>query len=115
MFRHMKWSKAEKKVARRAYDLAYRRECEALIKEVKARSRKVAEPDELWSLADYLWAHRQEIDDKYDYRYSVLPLVFARLASESWLSLADLEGLDPDKLATIEGLLGPNDEGETDG
>ncbi len=110
MFRHMKWSKAEKKIARRAYDLAYRRECEALIKEVKARSRKVVEPDDLWRLADDLWAHRQEIEDKYDYRYSVLPLVFARLISEGWLSLSDLDGLDPDKLARIATLLGPEEE-----
>ncbi len=44
---------------------------------------------------------RNEIDEKYDYRYSVLILVFARLIKDGWLSFEDLEGLAEEKIAQI--------------
>ncbi|MGC9468244.1 MAG: hypothetical protein ACP5HS_06620 [Anaerolineae bacterium] len=112
MFKDMTWSRAEKKAARAAFDLAYRRECAALLARVKQMAAAAAEPDDLWALSDYLWEHRQEIDDKYDYRYSVLILVFARLLSEGWLQLSDLEALSEDKLSVIRRLeaFGSEDE-----
>lgn len=36
---------------------------------------------------------RRETDRKYDYRYSVLIEVFARLLSKGWLSQANLSGV----------------------
>lgn len=44
-------------------------------------------------------------NEKYDYRYSVLPIVFARLIEEHWLAEAGLHGLEEDKLKAIKGLL----------
>jgi hypothetical protein len=45
-----------------------------------------------------LTQRRQEIDAKYDFRYSVLPLVFANLLREGRISEDDLRGLGEDKL-----------------
>ncbi len=73
--REMKWSPAEKVVARRAFDLALGRELEAVVEEAKDRAAKIQEPSELWELERWLTERRQGIDRKYDYRYSVLPLV----------------------------------------
>ena len=42
------------------------------------------------------------MDKKYDYRYSVLPSVFARLIREGWLSFEKLEGLGEDKIQEIK-------------
>ena len=70
--REMKWSPAEKAVARRAFDLALRRELEAVVREAKDRAAKIQEASELWELERWLTQRRQEIDRKYDYRYSVL-------------------------------------------
>lgn len=36
----------------------------------------------------------RELDQKYDFRYSVLIGVFARLMAEGWLTLEDLAGMD---------------------
>jgi len=49
---------------------------------------------------------RLEIDAKYDYRYSVLVSVFARLVQEGWLSEGDLRGLAAEKLEAISRILG---------
>jgi hypothetical protein len=99
--RDITWSKTEKSVARVAFDLAYRRECEAISKRINDMIRDIANPGDIWRLHDLLSEKREEIDEKYDYRYSVLIFVFARLMKEGWLKASDLGGLHEDKVARI--------------
>jgi hypothetical protein len=104
MFRNMKWSQGEKRAARRAFDLAYERECAALIQQVQKIARGLEEPDDVWKLSDFIVQRRKDIDDTYDFRMSVLPQLLARLLSEKWISTADLKGLDEEKREQIRGL-----------
>ena len=97
----LKWSHAEKTVARRAFDLALGKELEALIREAKGRSARIEEPSELWDLESWLTERRREIDRRYDYRYSILPLVFAQLLRAGRLTEDDLHGLGQEKLDLI--------------
>lgn len=97
----LKWSHAEKTVARRAFDLALGKELEDLIREAKGRSARIEEPSELWDLETWLTKRRREIDQSYDYRYSVLPLVFAQLLRDGRLTEDDLRGLGKEKLDRI--------------
>jgi Photoprotection regulator fluorescence recovery protein len=55
----------------------------------------------IWDLHDYLSKKRREIDSKYDYRYSVLLMVFARLVYEGWLTEDDLSGIGSEKFDII--------------
>ena len=98
------WSTTEQKVAQVAFDKAYKREISALIHEVRESSSAIAALEDIWRLHDYLSAKRHNIDGKYDYQYSVLVFVFARLIKEGWLQLDELEGLDKGKLAKIASL-----------
>ncbi|WP_026733765.1 MULTISPECIES: hypothetical protein [unclassified Fischerella] len=100
----IEWSKTEKKVAQEAFEKAYEREINALIEEVRSKASTIAELDDMWRLHDFLSARRHEIDGKYDYRYSVLIFVFARLVKEGWLHLDELEGLNTDKLTKVAAL-----------
>ena len=77
-----KWSHAEKVIARQAFDLALRNELQTTIREAEDRPAKVSEPAELRELEDWLAERRQDINRRYDYRYSVLPMVFAQLLRE---------------------------------
>ena len=95
------WSAAEKKVARRAFDTAYKRECQAIEQEVRSMLHNARDCDVIWRLEEYLRRRRREIDQKYDFRYSVLMLVFARLFQEGWLTEEDLAGLREDKIQRI--------------
>jgi hypothetical protein len=52
----------------------------------------------LWNLEHWLTERRQEIDKRYDYRYSVLPLVFAQLLRDGRLTEDELHGLGQEKL-----------------
>ena len=62
---------------------------------------QVREASDLWDLEDWLGKRRREINEKYDYRYSVLLTVFARLIYEGRLSEDDLKGLRADKIDEI--------------
>ncbi len=99
------WTKAEKTVARRAFELAYSRECETIAAEVRRRATTINGAEEIWALHDYLIEQRKATDAKYDYRYSQLEFVFSRLVAEGWLRLDELAGLDEEKTERIRGIV----------
>lgn len=102
---HIKWSKSEKKIAREAFEKAYERECSYLGGRIREKANNIRKSDDIWELHDFLTEKRKEIDEKYDYRYSVLDFVFARLTKESWLEYDDLEGVAEEKIEHIKSLL----------
>lgn len=99
--RDLKWSPAEKAIARKAFEAALSRELKAVIAETKRLAARIEQPDDLWELERYLTAKRKEIDETFDYRYSVLPLVFGVLIRRGRLGEQELHGLSEDKLARI--------------
>jgi len=98
-----RWSKAEKKIAKQAFDLAYKRKCQKIIEQIK--KRKLSNNEDIWTLGDYIHKKRKEIDRKFDYRYSQLILVFSTFIKENLLSLEDLAGLNNEKIDTINKIL----------
>jgi hypothetical protein len=98
----LKWSPAEKVIARKAFHLALGRELQSVILEAKSKAAKIQEPSGLWELEQYLTQRRNDIDRMYDYRYSVLPLVLANLLSSGRLVEDELHGLREDKLDCIK-------------
>ena len=99
------WSKKEKAIARRAFENAYEKECKDLIEKTQKRASEAKEPSDIWRLHDFLTKRIKEIENKYDYRYSTLILVFARLMQEGWLTVDEMEGLDEDKITKIRYLV----------
>lgn len=99
------WSKTEKAVARKAFDSAYQKECASILMETRKRLACISDPEDVWEINDYLWDQRKQINDKYDYRYSVLLDVLTRLICEGWVSLDALDGLDEEKRGYIKWFL----------
>jgi hypothetical protein len=97
----MKWSEAEKKVARRVFEAALAAELAEIIADFKLRAAAVEVPDEMWEIEEHLRKKRLEIDRKYDYRYSQLIFVFGRLVLEGRVQEAQLAGLSEEKLNGI--------------
>jgi hypothetical protein len=95
------WSNAEKKVARRAYEAARQAVLAVTLAEFKAKAAAATTIDDMWSIVDGLRQRRRELEELLDYRYSQLPLVFARLIVEGHLDEGQLAGLSDDKLAEI--------------
>jgi Photoprotection regulator fluorescence recovery protein len=93
----MNWKDSEKRVARHAFDAALQRELAAVMAEFKQRAAAAKEPDDLWNTETYLTRKRKDIDAKYDYRYSQLVMVFAKLMRDGFVTEQELEGLAEDK------------------
>ena len=102
----LRWSDAEKKIARRVFDTALQQELDEVIRTVKGMARDIKEPSDLWKMEEFLTRHRKAIDSKYDYRYSQLPLVFGQLARKGQIRLEDLRGLGEEKLAWVRFIAG---------
>ena len=96
------WSPQEKKIARVAFDKAYKNEMEKIKNELEKKLKNLDDIQKIWSIENYLSQRRKEIDRKYDYRYSALIIVFGRLLSEGYIEEKDLEGLSEDKLEAIK-------------
>jgi hypothetical protein len=98
----VKWTAAEKKVARRAFDQALERHLSAITAEAKRMMANVADPSELWQVEAYLTESRKTVDRLYQFRYSDLLRVFSILMRDDWLKEADLVGLQAEKIADIK-------------
>ncbi|MCS3448886.1 MULTISPECIES: hypothetical protein [Bradyrhizobium] len=105
MYRDLQWSPAEKKIARKAYDSAVECALAKVMVEFKSRAVAAATPSEMWEVGAYLHQQRGELDEMFDYRYSQLPLVFARLIREQHLDEALLAGLSDEKRQVIRSIL----------
>lgn len=101
----LKWSKTEKKIARAAFDIALDRESGSLIKKIKEKASKLKEHDDIWELNRFLNKLSRQMEEKYEYRYSMLTLVFARLIQEGWMHYNDLEGLGEEKIEQIKSII----------
>jgi len=99
--RDLKWSGAEKTIARKAFERALHQDLEAVIRETRKMAETIEQPSDVWELERYLTQRRKEIDCQYDYRYSVLLFVFADLIRKGRLREEDLHGLSEDKLEHI--------------
>lgn len=105
MSQDLKWSPAEKKIARRAFDAALETRLAALVADFKLKASAVTTASELWEIEDYLREQRREIDTIFDYRYSQLSMVFAHLIRRGWLDESRLDGLSEDKREDIRRIL----------
>ncbi len=105
MFHDLKWSPSEKKIARKAYDVALEAALAKVMAEFRAKASAAATPSDMWGVEDYLREQRREIDEMFEYRYSQLPFVFARLIREGHLDENPLDGLSQEKREIISRFL----------
>jgi hypothetical protein len=96
------WSKRQKEIARKIFDIAYLREMDKIKRTILKDISKYKEPKDIWKLHDYLSQKRKETDYKYDYRYSVLIRVFGRLLEEGLINENDLKGISVEKINKIK-------------
>jgi hypothetical protein len=97
----LKWSASEKSAAHAAFESARSRERLAIRRHVEVLLHETIDGNEIWAIRDYLNDKARELDKKYDFRYSVLISVFARLLAEGWLTMEDLRDLDNAKCKLI--------------
>jgi hypothetical protein len=98
------WTKTEEDVAKKAFEIAYKREIDSLISSVHHQIESLVEVDDMWRLHDFLSVKRHEIDGRYDFQLAILVFVFADLVKTGLLKIDELQGLSTDKIAKIAAL-----------
>jgi hypothetical protein len=101
----LKWSPSEKKLARQVFEQALELELNEILVEFKHRAATASTAEEMWAVRAFLAAKQREIDDKYDFRYSRLILLFSRLVREGRIRREQLDGLSDEKLSFVERVL----------
>lgn len=95
------WTNGEQKIARRALDAALVTALADLIADFKRRAAAVTEASEMWQIEIWLREQRKHIDYIFDYRYSQMHLVFARLIHDGLMEEYALSGLSDEHLTEI--------------
>lgn len=93
----LKWSEREKKIARRVFDQVVANDLNCVLEKMKQRAAAARSPKDMWDLRRFLEREQRRIDETYEFRYSNLPLMFARLVVEGGIQLDDLAELGEDK------------------
>ena len=101
MTEQYKWTQEEKVIARRVFDRAYKRECTNILNKVKEMLSRMENPKEIWKIEKYINKERMKIEGKYDYRYSVLFIVFGQLMRDGLIEKSDLQGMGQEKIERI--------------
>jgi hypothetical protein len=102
MIENITWSSEEKKIARNIFDKAYQNEMEEIKILLENKVQKIKSKNDIWEINDFLTKRRISVDEKYDYRYSRLIIVFGILLSEKYLTENDLNGLSEEKIEMIK-------------
>ncbi|MFM8767566.1 MAG: hypothetical protein ACKOD9_07290 [Rubrivivax sp.] len=98
----MNWSAREKQIARAVFERAAFEEEKELLELCRARAAALKDLEEVRALEVWIRDSLREYQYKYDYRYSQLLMVFARLVREGRVEIELLEGLDDEKLLYIK-------------
>ena len=98
------WSGRERKIARKVFDAALKRELQDVMRETKHVANKIKEPADVWKLEHHLTQRRKDIDRRYDFRSSRLTQVLAMLLCEGRIAEEELRGLRDDKVKAIRSL-----------
>ena len=98
------WSAKEKQLARTVFECAAAAEEQELLARFKTKAAALSTLQDLWALQLAVRESEREYQEKYDYRYSQLILVFGRLVREQRISIDELQGLSEQKLKYIEGI-----------
>jgi hypothetical protein len=96
-----KWNDSEKKLAHQIFDIALKRELNLRLQVIKEKAKEATQFEDLWDIEEYLQKSRKEIDNKFDFRYSQLLLVFAVLLREGKIGIEELNGLGQSKIDKI--------------
>lgn len=93
------WSQKEKKVARRVFDLAVANAEKDVLK--RHAEKRITSAEELWKYELEIRQWRKELSATLQYTYSRLEWSFSACIIRGWLKEQDLEGLRPDRIASI--------------
>jgi hypothetical protein len=98
------WSSQEEQVARQVFDNGRRRSIEQLISTLQTKFQALNTDESVWHMHDYLSTERHIFEGRSEFDYSNILFTLADLLKQRLITLEELDGLDPKKLAKIKAM-----------
>ena len=98
------WSSQEEQVARHVFDNGRKRSIESLISVLQAKCQELSTDESVWSMHDYLSTERHIFEGRSEFDYNNILFTLADLLKQQLITLEELDGLDPKKLAKIKAM-----------
>ena len=98
------WSSQEEQVARHAFNNGRHRSIESLISTLQVKCQELSTDESVWTMHDYLSTERHIFEGRSEFDYSNILFTLAELLKQQLITLDELDGLDPNKLAKIKAM-----------
>ena len=98
------WSSQEEQVARQVFNNGRKRSIESLILTLQTKCQELSTDESIWDMHDYLSTERHLFEGRSEFDYSNILFNLADLLKQQLITLDELEGLDPKKLAKIKAM-----------
>ena len=98
------WSSEEEQVARQAFNNGRRRSIESLISTLQGKCQELSTDESVWNMHDFLSTERHIFEGRSEFDYGNILFTLADLLKQQLITLDELEGLDPKKLAKIKAM-----------
>ena len=98
------WSSEEEQVARQAFNNGRRRSIESLISTLHGKCQELSTDESVWNMHDFLSTERHILEGRSEFDYGNILFTLADLLKQQLITLDELEGLDPKKLAKIKAM-----------
>jgi hypothetical protein len=98
------WSSQEEQVARHVFDNGRKRSIELLISTLQDKCQALSTDESVWNMHDYLSTERHTFEGRSEFDYNNILFTLADLLKQQLITLDELKGLDPKKLAKIKSM-----------
>tara|TARA_B100000475_G_scaffold127059_1_gene92859 strand:+ start:1944 stop:2264 length:321 start_codon:yes stop_codon:yes gene_type:complete len=98
------WSTQEEHVARQAFNNGRQRSIESLISTLQGKCQELSTDESVWNMHDFLSTERHIFEGRSEFDYGNILFTLADLLKQQLITLDELEGLDPKKLAKIKAM-----------
>jgi hypothetical protein len=97
-------SSQEEQLARHLIDTARKRSIELLISTLQDKCQTLSTDESVWNMHDYLSTERHTFEGRSEFDYNNILFTLADLLKQQLITLDELKGLDPKKLAKIKAM-----------
>ena len=98
------WSSQEEQVARQVFDNGRKRSIELLISTLQDKCQTLSTDESVWNMHDYLSTEMHTFEGRSEFYYNNILFTLADLLKQQLITLDELKGLDPKKLAKIKAM-----------
>ncbi|BEV36150.1 hypothetical protein [Synechococcus sp. M16CYN] len=98
------WTSQEEQVARHVFNIGKQRSIKLLISTLQSKCSTLDTDESVWTLHDFLSTERHIFEGRSEFDYNNILFTLADLLKRQLITLEEIKGLNPKKLAKIKAM-----------